>query len=69
MTTPFTRSITVSAAAGATSTIEYDSRMSIRPTSELLIPPSLAMAPTRSPGRALSREPTLTNRRVIPVLG
>jgi hypothetical protein len=66
---PVTRSITESAALADTSTIECDSRMSMRPTSPLSTPPSFTIAPSKSAARALSRVPTLTKRRTMGAVG
>ena len=56
--------ITASAAASGTSTVEKRSAMSIGPMSRPLRSDSLAMAPTRSPGRMRSLRPRPMNSRV-----
>ena len=55
-----------SASACSSSTVACDSYNSIVPMRSPGIPASLAMAPTRSPGRTLSRLPTARKRRCFP---
>ena len=58
-------SMTASAAAAGTSTVEKLSATLIGPMSLPVRSDSLAIAPTRSPGRILSRRPRLMNSRVL----